>query len=124
MTDYTCWLSAFHTGKHAQPSMVGLLPLREISCGSMFLEIDGYFISQAKINKISASTEAWEAEVGDLSIDMVIDAGETIWLLKGFDGLAHAEEFRCAVIRRARTGLCTGEDLDQIFPSTKPDPPR
>lgn len=90
----------------------------------MFLEFDGYFINLAKINNIKASTESWQTDVWDLSIDMGSDDGETIWLLKGFDGLAHAEEFRRAVIRHAcTTGLCTGEDMDQIFLSTRPGPP-
>ena len=52
----------------------------------MFLEFDGYFINLAKINNIKASTEAWEADVWDLSIDMGSDDGETIGSSKGSTG--------------------------------------
>lgn len=89
----------------------------------MFLEFDNHFINLAKVDRINAASESQAEDKWDLFIEMDRPESEPIRLRSGFVRLSHAQAFKRAVVRHAcTTGLCTGEDMDQIFMATKPGP--
>lgn len=89
----------------------------------MFLEFDNYFVNLAKVDNINPASESPDTDVWALFIETDRPGSDPIPLRSGFKGLRHAEAFKRAVIRHAcTTGLCTGEDMDQIFTATMPTP--
>jgi hypothetical protein len=99
------------------------LGVRDLPGGTVFLEFGNYFVNLAKVDDINPTSEFPDTDVWDLYIEMDRPGSDPIPLRSGFKGVEHAKAFKRAVLRHAcTTGLCTGEDMDQIFAATKPGP--
>ena len=86
----------------------------------MFVEIDDYVVNLATVDNIAVSrcVDDTETNPWDLSIEIGDDfeLRDPVWLRQGFSTENHAKIFRQNVIRRAfATGICTAEDMDEIF---------